>query len=211
MSAFSRLILGVSLALAVSMPAHAFTSGVWEGGPDRDVDGRFIDCTMTAQSGSGILLAFVISREGAWGLALADERWSLNVGAVQDIELTIDGRTPVKAIAKVVDRHGILVPLADDDSLIVALRQGSLLSIATGSGNFRFELTGTSDALAALSSCVTQNLVAERVKDGSPPKGQHPGEVAAVDARPHVVHQDRGNRLFSQPEASAFATTLLAS
>lgn len=210
MKALFRVLTVFLAIIAPAAQAGAFTSGVWEGGPDRDEDGRFIDCTMTAQSGTGILLAFVISREGAWGLALADERWALNVGAVEDVKLTIDASPPVGAIAKVVDPHGILVPLADDDRLVAAMRQGKTLTIATGTGEFRFELTGTSGALNALASCVTENLAAEKVKQEAPPRPERPGEMAAVDAKPDAPSIARENRLFTGEQASALARDLLA-
>jgi hypothetical protein len=206
-----RLILGLALILGAATPGHAFNSGVWQGGPDTDEDGRFIDCTMTAQSGSGILLAFIISRERTWGLALADERWELNVGAVQDIELSIDAGAPIKAIAKVVDPHGILVPLANDDLLVTALRQGKLLTISTKTGTFSFELSGTSGALAALAACVAENLAAEKAKSASEMADKHPDELAAVNPKPSPAAEQAPHRLFSESEAAAFAAELLAS
>jgi hypothetical protein len=206
-----RLAFGLVLLLGAILPGHAFISGVWQGGPDTDEDGRFIDCTMTAQSGSGILLAFVISRERAWGLALADERWELNVGTVQDIELKIDSGAPVKAVAKVVDRHGILVPLANDDQLVAAIRQGKLLTISTKTGTFSFELSGTSGALAALAACVAENLAAEKAKSASEVADKRPGEVAAIEPSPSAVAQGQSQRLFTVSEASAFAAELLTS
>jgi hypothetical protein len=203
--------LGLALISGAVAPGHAFTSGVWQGGPDKDEDGKFIDCTMTAQSGSGILLAFIISRERAWGLALADERWKLNVGAVQDIELSIDAGAPIKAIAKVVDPHGILVPLANDDSLLGAMRQGKLLSISTETGTFSFELSGTSAALAALAACVSENLAAEKAKSAAETADKRPDEVAAVDPKPSAAAKSDPHRLFTESEASAFAAELLTS
>jgi hypothetical protein len=203
--------LSFALLLGATAPGHAFISGVWQGGPDTDEGGRFIDCTMTAQSGSGILLAFIISRERAWGLALADERWELNLGAVQDVELKIDSGPPVKAIAKVVDRHGILVPLANDDQLVTALRQGKLLTISTKTGTFSFELSGTSGALAALAACVAENLAAEKAKSASEIADKRPDEVAAVDPNPKAAGESQSQRLFTVGEASAFAAELLAS
>jgi hypothetical protein len=203
------LTLGLALFLGATAPGQAFISGVWQGGPDRDEDGRFLDCTMTAQAGSGILLAFIISRDGAWGLALADERWELNLGAVQDIELKIDAQAPVKAIAKVIDRHGILVPLANDDRLVGAMRDGKLLTISTETATFSFELAGTSGALKELADCVAENLAAEKTKQ-TELEGGRPGELAAVEGRPSVPRERDPRRLFSESEAMVFAGELLA-
>lgn len=206
--AILRLASGIALFLSAIAPGHAFVSGVWQGGPGRDEDGRLLDCTMTAQSGSGILLAFIISRDGAWGLALADERWELNVGAVEDIELKIDAQMPVKAIAKVVDPHGILVPLADADALVSALRRGKLLGISTQTGVFSFELTGTNAALAQLAACVAENLAAEKIRSAEP-EGKRRNEHATVDPK-SVGPTSDPHRLFTESEAMAFAGELLA-
>lgn len=206
--AILRLAFGIALFLSVIAPGHAFVSGVWQGGPGRDEDGRFLDCTMTAQAGSGILLAFIISRDGAWGLALADERWELNVGAVEDVELKIDTQAPLKTIAKVVDSHGILVPLANADLLVSALRRGKMLVIATQTGDFSFELTGTNAALAELATCVAENLAAEKIKSAAP-EGNRRNEHATADPKPIGPTSDP-YRLFSESEAMVFAGELLA-
>ena len=38
----------------------AFISGVWQGDANYDTDGKFSDCTMTAQADSGILIGFCL-------------------------------------------------------------------------------------------------------------------------------------------------------
>src|SRR5688500_11819418 len=107
--------LAALLAVAAAGMAHTFTSGVWQGTAERDEAGRFLDCTMTAQSQAGILIAFVVSRDFQWGLALADERWSLPVGEGHDILLKIDHLAPMKAFAKMIDAQGMLIPFEKND------------------------------------------------------------------------------------------------
>ncbi len=60
-------------ALAAAQERPGFTSGVWQGKANFDEDGRFRDCTMTAQSGNDVLLGFVITKDFNWGLVVADE------------------------------------------------------------------------------------------------------------------------------------------
>jgi hypothetical protein len=146
--------------------ASAFTSGVWNGGPDRDEHGRLLDCTMTAQSQAGVLIAFVISRDYQWGLALADERWKLPVGEVHDINLKIDSLSPMKGIAKMIDQHGMLIPFGDGALAIEALRRAKQLTIETPAGNLSFTLDGTGAALDTLNKCVSENLAEERAAQG---------------------------------------------
>ena len=63
----------------------AFISGVWQGDANYDSDGNFSDCTMTAQAESGVLLGFVISKDFDWGLVLADESVSFEVGTTEAV------------------------------------------------------------------------------------------------------------------------------
>jgi hypothetical protein len=154
-------LLAVLLAAAAEKPS--FTSGVWQGKANYDKDGEFRDCTMTAQSGDDIQLGFVITKEFNWGLVLADENRDLPVGSTMAMLLQIDDRDPLPTVAKVVDIHGLLIPLANSDPVIEALRQGKVLRIVTGDTTLSFKLTGTRDAIAKLAACVTDHVDSERI------------------------------------------------
>src|SRR4029079_9264642 len=101
----------VAAALLAASPAQAFTSGGWQGQANRDDDGTFRDCTMTADYANGITLAFIISRDFGWGLVLANDKWNLQVDVEEPVTLSIDKLAPIAGTAKVVDAHGILGPL----------------------------------------------------------------------------------------------------
>src|SRR5262245_66298190 len=105
----------VAVLSAASPDKGSFTSGVWHGKANYDREGKFSDCTMTAQSKTGVLLGFVISKDFDWGLVLADERRKFDVGTTEAVVLLIDARKPISAIAKVIDLHGILIPLESTD------------------------------------------------------------------------------------------------
>lgn len=188
--------LMMAMAMCCCLPAHAFTSGVWEGEPSFDESGKLSDCTMTAQSDSGILLAFIISRDFDWGLVLYDEHWKLNVGDGADVVLTVDENAPILSTAKTVDPHGILVPLANTDPVVDAIRHGDVLTVATSLGKFSFKLTGAGPAIADLAGCVTENLEAEKLLG-------HKTETAAPS-------EDGRNKLFTENEALVFVANLLA-
>jgi hypothetical protein len=151
------------MAAAPGTKTDAFTSGPWQGGANYDEDGKFSDCTMTAQSKVGVLLGFVISKDFEWGIVLADETRELTVGTTEPVSLLIDAREPIAAVAKVVDVHGILIPLENSDPVIEALRHGKVLTIVTQGAKMSFRLTGTNAAIAALASCVTQHAGSTRV------------------------------------------------
>jgi hypothetical protein len=154
----------VAVLSAVGPDKGSFTSGVWHGKANYDGDGKFSDCTMTAQSKSGVLLGFVISKDFDWGLVLADERRGFEVGTAVAVALLIDARKPIRAIAKVIDAHGILIPLESTNPVLDALRHGKVLTIVAGGTKFSFKLTGTRDAIAALAACVARHRSSEKVE-----------------------------------------------
>jgi len=162
-----RALLVAPLLLAVVAATEAskdnFTSGVWQGNANYDLDGKFSDCTMTAEAKDGVLLAFVISKDFDWGLVIADENRTFEVGTQKPVKLLVDKRDPIPAVAKVVDPHGILIPLKNSNPVIEAMRHGKVLRIDTGGAEFSFELTGTRDAIAALAKCVTEHQGTARV------------------------------------------------
>jgi hypothetical protein len=185
----------VASAAVLSLPAAAFTSGGWQGQANRDEDGTFRDCTMTADYANGITLAFIISRDFGWGLVLANDKWNLRVGAEEPVTLSIDKLAPIAGTAKVVDAHGILVPLDNADATVEAMRGGHTLAVITPAGDVSFQLSGTRDAIAALANCVSENLKAEK--------------AGGIEAKEDS--SDRGNKLFTASEAEDFASDLLAS
>src|SRR5262249_59474190 len=141
-------LLAVSAAL-VAPQASAFTSGGWEGHANNDDDGTFRDCTMTADYANGITLAFIISRDYGWGLVLADDQWDLKAGSAEPIKLTVDQLPPIPGTAKIIDVHGILIPLDNADPVVDAMRHGQRLSVVAPAGEVRCGLCGARDAVCA--------------------------------------------------------------
>lgn len=159
---FAPLLLA---AVAATGPVKdSFTSGVWQGDANYDADGDFSDCTMTAESEKGVLLGFVISKDFDWGIVIADEARVLEVGTRKAVLLIIDGKDPIAAVAKVVDQHGILIPLDNSDPVVEAMRGGKVLRIVTDGAEFSFKLSGTRDAIGELAACVTEHEGTERVQ-----------------------------------------------
>jgi hypothetical protein len=154
----------VAAISAFATERAGFISGVWQGDANYDTEGKFSDCTMTAQAQAGILLGFVISKDYDWGLVLADETRKFDLGTTEAVVLLIDERDPIAAIAKVVDVHGIVIPLQSTDPVLDALREGKVLTIVAEGSKISFKLTGTKDAIAALAACVTEHRDSEKVE-----------------------------------------------
>jgi hypothetical protein len=92
-----------------------------------------------------------------WGLVLADEMRAFKVGSSEPVVLMVDERDPIPAIAKVIDLHGILIPLEDSGAVLEALREGKVLTIVGTQAKFSFKLTGTNEAIAELAACVAEH------------------------------------------------------
>ena len=161
-SLFAALLL--ASLMAPSMWQAAFISGVWQGDANYDTDGKFSDCTMAAQAENGVLVGFVISRDYDWGLVLADETRDYKVGSAEPVLLIVDELDAIPAIAKVIDVHGVLIPLEDSARVLEALREGKVLTIAGKMAKFSFKLTGTDAAIAELAACVAEHRSSEKVK-----------------------------------------------
>jgi hypothetical protein len=161
-SLFAGTLMAASL-MAGALHA-AFISGVWQGDANYDAEGKFSDCTMTAQVESGVLIGFIISKDYDWGLVIADETRTFEVGTSEPVALVIDQRDPIPALAKVIDAHGILIPLEDSERVIEALREGKVLTIIGKEAKLNVRLTGTKAAIAELAACVTEHSGSEKVK-----------------------------------------------
>ena len=161
-------VLAAALLLS-SLVNAAFISGVWQGDANFDAQGKFSDCTMTAQARSSVIVGFIISKNFEWGLVLADETSQFEVGATETVLLLIDARDPIVAVSKVIDVHGIVIPLENSESVLEAFREGKVLTIVAERAKISFKLTGTKAAIGALAACVTENLNSEKV-DVRPPR-----------------------------------------
>src|SRR5262245_56754350 len=162
-AALSATLLAAGLSLSGAVNA-AFISGVWQG--DANLARRFSDCAMTAQASSGLLIGFIISKRYEWGLVLADKRQRFALGSTEAVALHIDKRDPIQAIAKVVDVHGVVIPLENSAAILDGFREGKALTVVGEKLKISIKLTGTRAAIAALAACVTENLVSEKVDAG---------------------------------------------
>jgi hypothetical protein len=127
---------------------------------------------------------------------LVNDKWDLHVGSNEAVTLAIDQRAPIPGTAKVVDMHGILIPLENADPVVEAMRHGHTLSIIRPDSKMSFKLSGTRAAIAALANCVSEHLEAEKA-DG-------------IEAKATDDSKDNGNKLFTPSEAADYASHLLA-
>ena len=150
---------GWSHAAAVKVPA----TGSWI-------------CFVSAPYHSGITLRIGRASDG-YSLYFAKPEWSLEKGAVYEVDLSIDRlwRAHLEGVAA---NEAIRVPLGLDAEALNALRLGSVLTMAAQAETFRFELKREAATLDRLEDCFRRRLPAGTAGYRSPfPAAQNPFKV----------------------------------
>jgi hypothetical protein len=68
---------------------------------------------------------------------LANDKWNLKVSSEEAVKLTVDQLAPISGTAKVVDAHGILIPLENADPVVDAMHHGHTLSVVMPAGGLQ--------------------------------------------------------------------------
>jgi hypothetical protein len=205
------LIVTIGLGLAASSTAAAerietFQVGNWRGGAYTNNDTRqFSHCAVNASYRSGIILLFSVGRTYHWSMALANQRWSLNKGAVYDVAYDIDGgpRTTVKGRANTSTL--VEIPLADSATLFRAFQSGKKLNVHAAGGSFSFRLDDSSRALAATLACARKHMGTTSAQRG----GSDPFSGAAA-SNPFGAGAVPGNKSPNAGERRAEAAAVVA-
>lgn len=169
------LVLTALAGSADSREIAPLASGNWSGGAySNDATGVFSHCALSAPYQSGITMYIFVDRDYSWAIGFSSPNWNLNLRSQIPLKFRIDNGPWLDATANVITRHGISVPMSNENSLIAAFRQGRLLRVFDGKSNFWFSLSGTSRAVGDLASCVQTQLALEP----PPPTPQQPKESA---------------------------------
>lgn len=151
------------MLLAASAPDH-FTSGLWQGKASFDDEGQFSDCSMAMTSDTKVQLGFVITSDSDFGLLVADETLRLKPGTRKAVLLLMDGQEPIPVMARVVDVHGLLVPLQSSKSVVETIRKAKNLRVSISEKEFSFGVRGINSAIEALIECVKAHKGTSRVE-----------------------------------------------
>ena len=147
------------LALAQSIPAEAQSRrvgnvGGWEIAAHGNLQTRqFSHCSASVPYRSGIIMIFSVNRAFAWSMGFANERWTLRKGDQFEVAYAIDGGAQTRATALAVDSKVVEVPLPGSMELFAIFRRGKQLALFAHGGIYRFDLTNSSRALAAVLEC----------------------------------------------------------
>jgi len=160
--------VGLALALAVLVgggsgggaraqdEVGAFQIQGWTGAARFDRTRQtFSHCVVSTVYG-GITLSFVMSPDNEFRIELAADDWTLRPGGDYVATLMIDHRA-IQAIASARTAKQMTVEFGPDDEIVKELRDGQFLRVLAEHIGISFSLTGSSQALIRLRSCVTDN------------------------------------------------------
>lgn len=115
----------------------------------------FSQCAVSTVYG-GIELSFVLTPDGEFRIEIGADDWHLRPGGDYVTTLMIDNRT-IQVIAAARSEKRLAADFGADDDIIKELRDGQFLRVLSEHIGISFSLTGSSQALLKLRSCVTDN------------------------------------------------------
>jgi len=213
-----RLVAAAALVLVLGAgPAAArdkFRVGAWEGEAHPDRSGAFAQCSISTEYENGIILYFVLSRRYDFSVLLASRSWSLTEGDSYPVAYSIDGGQRFRATAKALNKYTVGIPLPSNRETFDRFRAGAAFLIEAAGGRFRFDLGGTSAALAALLNCVNGNLRTAGPGGANPFAGETQQRPAPQGERPERRAEGTARRPAEAPpearaRAAAFVEKLL--
>ena len=151
-------------------------------------------CYVSAPYKSGVTLGISRASDG-YGLDFTKPEWSLENGAVYEVDLSIDSLWRARLRGVAVD-DAITIPLGLDAEALSALRRGSVLTMAAQAETFRFELKREAATLDRLEDCFRRRLPAGTAGYRNPfPAAQNPFKV-----HPHADEASRSPTLMQPAE-----------
>jgi hypothetical protein len=132
----------------------------------RDSSGRFLNCTAFGVHGTDQLI-LSYHPDQAWDLSLYRGGWALDTGRAYQLTVNVDAAVDapgtVKRPVEAVEPTRILLELERDDDLIRRIEQGNEFHVQLNGGReggeqFRYQLSGAADALAATRQCTARNV-----------------------------------------------------
>lgn len=159
-----RWVVGLVLAVvvaAVGEPARAqsevgsfqvqgWTGAAFVGGPRRG----FSHCAVWTTYG-GVELTFALAPDDQFRIEIGSDDWRLRSGGDYVTTLMIDHRA-LQVIAAARTDKRIVVDFGADDDIMKELREGLFLRVLAEQIGLSFSLSGSSQALLRLRSCVNE-------------------------------------------------------
>jgi hypothetical protein len=150
------LVLATSGARA-EQAIDTFQTPGWSGAAYADpTTGKFTYCDVSSAFG-GAVLTFSLDRDQQFRVEVGAEDWRLTPHSDYVTTLMIDHHEPLQTIAQAAAQKQLVVEFGPDDDIVKELRNGQFLRVLAEHVGLSFSLSGSSDALVHLRSCVMQH------------------------------------------------------
>ena len=151
------LALGGAAAPRAEQALDAFQVQGWAGGAYFDPrKGTFSHCAISSTY-SGVALSFVLGPSYDFRIDMAADDWRLKPGGEYVATLMIDHREPLQIIASARSDTSITAEFGSDEDFVKELRDGQFLRVLAERIGISFSLSGSSQALLRLRSCVAEH------------------------------------------------------
>lgn len=193
------MILTSQSSLAAEI--RKFNVGAWIGGAytKDNGTGEFSHCGAHASYRSNIVVFFMINANYHWSMMFFNPNWQMPVGNTYNIAFTVDDMSPLYGTATAFRSDAVRVPLLDSVELFNRFKKGYQLRVAAAGQVFSFNLTGTSQLLPALLTCV-------QTKGARTQVAANPFQPATTSRATSTT----ADRDAARAEATAFAANLLS-
>jgi hypothetical protein len=156
----ATLVVGLlavpSAAGRAEQPVDPFQVQGWSGAAYVDPPQGGLSYCAVATSYSGVALGFVLTPTLDFRIEIGADDWRLKTGGEYVATLIIDHREPLQIIASARTDKLLAVEIGQDDDMIRELRDGQFLRVLAEHIGISFSLSGSSQALTRLKSCVTE-------------------------------------------------------
>jgi hypothetical protein len=134
----------------------AFQVQGWTGAAYLDARRRSLSHCAVSTSYGGVTLTFALAPDDQFRIEIGADDWHLRPGGDYVATLMIDHREPIQIIAAARAETRFVVEFGADDEIIKDLREGLFLRVLAEHIGISFSLSGSSQALLRLRSCVNE-------------------------------------------------------
>jgi hypothetical protein len=151
------LVLCDASAPRAQEPIDPFQVQGWAGAAYLNPRGGTFRHCVVSSSYSGVALSFVLGPTYDFRIEIGADDWRLKPGGEYVATLMIDHREPLQIIASARSDKMIAAEFGPDEDIVKELRDGQFLRVLAEHIGISFSLSGSSQALLRLRSCVNEH------------------------------------------------------
>lgn len=171
------------------LPGTRFAAGAWVGWGIRSANNADGGCVVVAPRPGRTRLAFAITTNVNFQMAVTNTAWNLTVGRDYSMAYWIDNEAPLSVTGRATTKDVVEFDLEDTSEVYERFRTGNTLNLLGEGRRVTFSLSGTSAALDRLRECFERYRA--QAQPAQPPQPAAPAAGKPAPARPGV--QARGD------------------